>query len=122
MQIIITITKKIKFYLDKYGDAIFSVFLFLALGLTTFSLGMLYEREQLQSNREISIQKATEADLLWEEYQSQQRQGDYFGSRNGTKIYTEGCSAGSRIKDENKVFFETIQQAESLGYSLSSSC
>ncbi len=44
-------------------------------------------------------------------------QGKYFGSKNGTKYYTEGCSAGDRIKPENIIWFENAGDATLQGYS-----
>jgi hypothetical protein len=122
MEIIITNIKKIKDFIAEYADAIFSVCLFIALGLATFSLGMIYERDRHANSSDVYIDRASESDALWEAYESQRQTGDYFGSRNGTKIYTRNCSAGQRIKDENRIYFKTIEQATSMGYTLSDSC
>ena len=43
-------------------------------------------------------------------------------SRNGTRYYTPGCSGIGRIKDENRVYFDTPEQAEAAGLSLAQSC
>jgi hypothetical protein len=44
-------------------------------------------------------------------------QGKYFGSKNGTKYYTPGCSGGDRIKPENIIWFQSAQDATLQGYS-----
>ncbi len=49
-----------------------------------------------------------------ETYQSQ---GRYVGSKNGTKYYTPGCSGTNRIKPENYIWFQTIEDATLQGYS-----
>lgn len=46
----------------------------------------------------------------------------YFASSRGTKYYSVGCSAGKTIKQENRVYFNTPEDAEDAGYELSSSC
>ncbi|MEK7588635.1 MAG: hypothetical protein AAB438_02340 [Patescibacteria group bacterium] len=46
----------------------------------------------------------------------------YFASKRGKKYYPTGCSAGKSIKAENRVYFDTSEQAEKAGYSLSTSC
>jgi len=48
--------------------------------------------------------------------------GDYVASKNGTKYYFAWCSAASRIKDENKVYFKTKELAEAKGLEPSKTC
>ena len=47
---------------------------------------------------------------------------NFFASSKGKKYYTANCSAGKNIKTSNLVYFDTASQAESAGYTLSSSC
>lgn len=42
--------------------------------------------------------------------------GAYMGSKNGTKYYTPGCSGSKRIKPENYVWFQSVQDATLQGY------
>lgn len=45
------------------------------------------------------------------------KEGSMFvASKNGTKYYIEGKGYSSRIKEENKVFFNTKEEAEKAGY------
>lgn len=46
----------------------------------------------------------------------------FFASSKGKKYYTTSCSAGKTIKQENRVYFATGEEAEAAGYTLSSSC
>jgi uncharacterized protein (UPF0333 family) len=46
----------------------------------------------------------------------------FFASSKGKKYYTENCSAGKTIKQENKIYFTTGEEAQAAGYTLSSSC
>ena len=42
-------------------------------------------------------------------------------SKNGTKYYIKGCS-NARIKEENKIYFNTEEEAQSAGYEKSLTC
>ena len=46
----------------------------------------------------------------------------FFASSKGSKYYTISCSAGKTIKQENRVYFTTGEEAEAAGYTLSSAC
>jgi hypothetical protein len=46
----------------------------------------------------------------------------FFASSKGKKYYTISCSAGKTIKQENRIYFTTGEEAEQAGYTLSSSC
>ncbi len=45
------------------------------------------------------------------------QKGRYVGSKNGTKYYTPGCPGTNRIKPENYIWFETVEDATLQGYS-----
>lgn len=42
--------------------------------------------------------------------------GAYMGSKNGTKYYTPGCSGTKRIKPENYIWFQSVEDATLQGY------
>lgn len=46
----------------------------------------------------------------------------FFASSKGKKYYTISCSAGKTIKQTNRVYFNTGEEAEAAGYTLSSAC
>jgi hypothetical protein len=45
-----------------------------------------------------------------------------FGSKNGSTYYTKGCTSGNRVKEENRVYFESETDAEDEGYTRSKLC
>ncbi len=53
---------------------------------------------------------------------SQATTGNFVASKNGTKYYPTSCSGAKRIKDANKVFYQTAAEAQADGYSLASGC
>lgn len=48
--------------------------------------------------------------------------GNYTASSRGKKYYPIDCLASQNIKESNKIYFKTASEAESKGYSLSTSC
>lgn len=47
---------------------------------------------------------------------------NFFASSRGKKYYTISCSAGKTIKQENRIYFATGEEAQAAGYELSGSC
>ena len=48
--------------------------------------------------------------------------GMYVGSRSGTTYHLPWCSGAQRIKEENKLWFATKEEAESKGYKPAANC
>ena len=46
----------------------------------------------------------------------------YVGSKNGTKFHLLTCPGASQIKEENKVYFTSKQEAYSKGYTEAANC
>lgn len=46
----------------------------------------------------------------------------YVGSKNGTKFHLLTCPGAKQIKEENKVFFATKEDAQKAGYTPASNC
>jgi len=53
---------------------------------------------------------------------SNSNQGQIIASKNGKRYYYKNCGGVNRIKTENRIYFETEQQAESKGLTLASGC
>lgn len=48
--------------------------------------------------------------------------GAFVASRNGTKYYAPWCGTVARIKEENKVWFQTEQEAVAAGFGKAANC
>lgn len=48
--------------------------------------------------------------------------GQLVASKNGTKYYHLDCGGVSRIKEENKTYFNSIDEAENAGYEPAAGC
>lgn len=46
----------------------------------------------------------------------------YVASKNGTKYYLPSCSGANRIKEENKVWFASVEEARARGLEPASGC
>lgn len=64
-------------------------------------------------------------------FQTQEREGDrsaentqglYVASKNSDKYHLPWCSGAQRITEENKVWFDSKQEAEAAGYSPAGNC
>lgn len=54
--------------------------------------------------------------------QAESSQKTIVASRNGTKYYYPWCSGVGRIKEENKVWFGNVAEAEGAGYTKAANC
>lgn len=48
--------------------------------------------------------------------------GAFVASKSGTKYHAIACPGAKQIKDENKIYFATIIEAEAAGYSRAANC
>jgi hypothetical protein len=48
--------------------------------------------------------------------------GKFVASKSGTKYHYPWCSGAKRIKDENKVWFNTVEEARAAGYTPAANC
>lgn len=113
------------------GKDILTVIIVILVGLGSFELGRL-SKENGTSGVKIEYQNqnsAQEANALSSANFSKKSSATenfagkiFFASNRGSKYYSVGCSAGKTIKQENRIYFTTKEEAEKAGYELSSSC
>lgn len=48
--------------------------------------------------------------------------GKYVASKNGSAYHYPWCSGAKRIKEENKIWFQTKEEAEAKGYKPAANC
>jgi hypothetical protein len=48
--------------------------------------------------------------------------GKYLASKNGEKYYLPTCSGAKRIKEENKIWFASVEEATIAGYEPAANC
>lgn len=134
--------EKIKYFLEsEKGKDILIVLIVILVGMASFMLGRLSKTAQNGQFKVIYPSEQANAISGLKEAQNglnQQNkgyispsikpeipgipQGNFFASKRGKKYYPLGCSAGKTIKDSNRVWFATGDEAVKAGFELSSSC
>ncbi len=98
-------------------ECILALIIFL-VGIGSFEFGRLSsigERGTISISKEVytsSIQIPHPSSTIT----AQNNTGAYVASKSGSLYYTPTCSGASRIKEENKVWFQTKEAAEARGY------
>lgn len=98
-----------------------SIIVFVALG--SFSLGMNHQRKINLDENPLKIEQDTYIIDAWKEYiQTKKSSAEFFASKNGTVYYPIACPSGNKIKEENRIYFNTTNEAQGAGYKQSSRC
>jgi len=125
--------QKIKLFIEsEKGEDILVVLIVILVGIGSFELGRLSKSDRsggikieytdpsaLESLGGVSETANALSSVAPDENKVK---GGYFASSRGTKYYPADCTAGQSIKESNKVWFETRDEAERADYELSSSC
>ena len=128
----------------KIGADLFIVFIIILVGTASFGLGKLsaiekkktpiavYKTDQallstvLRNQSVVEGEGGASADPRAAQSPSASAiapsKGLVFASKTGKKYYYPWCSGADRIKETNKVWFSSLEQAKSAGYSPASGC
>jgi len=109
---------------------IFIVIFFIVSVIISFNLGRISEKEErtrITYERSLSPQKTlTEIKKDTPATTKGVSQADFekniWGSRSGTKFYYAWCSGASRIKEENRVYYTSKEEAMLSGRTIASGC
>ncbi len=117
--------EKIKHFIaSNTGKDILTVLIVILVGLGSFGLGRL---SKVSSQAGLKVSYEGEREEIGQispniDISPKTQNGAFFGSNKGSKYYSLGCAAGKTIKQENRVYFNTSDEAEAAGYTLSTSC
>ena len=125
--------EKIKHFTVVIGRAdIFTTIIIILVAFLSFGLGRLSVLESKKPDIRIETIPAGEAGAMGSaaihavsnntETVKEMAQGQFVASKNGTKYYFPWCAGANRIKDENKVWFSSADEAKKAGYQPSSMC
>ena len=124
--------EKIKHLIESdRGKDIMIVIIVILVGLGSFGLGRLSKNSQnggIQieyKDQQGNILKSTESTKLTPKINTVEASVGgkaFFASNRGTKYYPLGCNAGKNIKMENRIYFNTAEEAKQAGYGISTSC
>lgn len=90
------------------------------IGTASFGLGKLSAFEKQKTP--ISVYKTQESMLASVLSASGKEKGIVVASKSGTKYYYPWCSGVSKIKEENKIWFASIEEAKAYGLTPASNC
>lgn len=106
------------------ASSLFSFFLGrLSIPIDTSSSQVLDTKEEIiNKNQTSDAIKVIDKETTTASNNNQQREGKYVASKNGKLYYSSGCKGASRIKPENRVWFDTESDAQKSGYTWATSC
>ena len=115
--------------LNNKSDCYVAILIFL-VGLASFGLGRLSvlwpKKEPIEiSNSQflISNDEKRKSAIAGESASTiSSVQGKYVASKNGTAYHFPWCSGAQKIKEENKMWFQTKEEAEKSGYKPAGNC
>jgi len=115
-----------QFIESEKGKDILVVVIVILVGLASFELGRLSKNTSSgvkieYPNQQANVASSTESSSFLQNTKTSIGK-TFFASNRGRKYYPLGCEAGNNIKQENKIYFATKEDAEGAGYELSSSC
>ncbi|OGI92700.1 hypothetical protein A2933_00060 [Candidatus Nomurabacteria bacterium RIFCSPLOWO2_01_FULL_46_18] len=121
--------EKIKAWLlTDRGKDIVTIIIVVLVGLGSFELGRLSKESDSSGikieypNQEANVLSASEKQVVTKFNQLPSVGKTFFASSRGQKYYSIGCTGGKTIKQENRIYFTTAEEAERAGYELSSTC
>ncbi|MEW5907665.1 MAG: hypothetical protein AB1643_00565 [Patescibacteria group bacterium] len=111
--------KKCKSKIQSYEKDILLVMVIILVALISFGLGRL---SKIRENRvPITIENLS-ANLMIESKPGFDSHGSVVASKNGTKYHYPWCGGAQQIKEENKIWFSSIEEARKAGYVPASNC
>ena len=75
-----------------------------------------------ESTQNAAVLLASETDQAPELPPPPEGGGGYVASKTGAKYHLPWCSGARSIKEENKIYFQTKEEAESAGYTPAGNC
>ncbi len=101
--------------LDKKSIALVAIIVL--TGTASFGLGRMSVAEQYKAGDEVAIIVPDLAPL-----DIDKSTFSYTASKNGTRYYPIGCKSADRIKEENRVYFMTEEEAQDEGLTRAAGC
>lgn len=106
----------------------YTTLLFIIIAFTSFGLGKLSVLESGAQGSIVYMQATGTAERLSISSstiagrQNNETAGQYVASKSGKKYYPVGCSGINRIKEENRIYFDSKEEAEASGRTVSDIC
>jgi hypothetical protein len=123
------ITKIIKLYKDCEKDIILAIIIIL-VAFSSFGLGRLSKIKESRTPITIdlpadgltsTVQQVQQGESL-DAIQGLPLEKTFVASKNGAKYHYPWCAGAQSIKEENKIWFSSKEEAEKAGYAPASNC
>lgn len=101
---------------------LFMVLLLILVGFLSFGLGRLSHAPQERVPVRILPHESAAIDSFTRGAESGISQGAYVASKNSDKYHLPWCSGAQRIKEANKIWFASKEEAEAAGYLPAGNC
>ncbi len=98
------------------------VIIVLLVGLAGFGLGRLYEETPSPVSIQYANKSSNDTLLSPNEQKTQTNADKIVASKNGTKYYFPNCRGVGNIKEENKIYFQSEEDAIAAGLTKASGC
>ena len=110
---------KIKNFFKSYEKDLILAVVIILVALISFGLGRLSKIGE--SRVPITIENLSTTTPT-EKITDNKIMGNFVASKNGTKYHYPWCSGAQSIKEENKIWFSTAEEAQKAGYQPASNC
>lgn len=120
--------KKIKFWIIENKSDIFVALVIFFVGISSFGLGRLSvlwpKKEPITIENKVNgeYEMNNSAPAISTSSKSISMKGKYVASKFGKSYNFPWCPGTSKIKEENKIWFNTKEEAESRGYKPAGNC
>ncbi len=78
------------------------------------SCNLLFRKEQLY--RKTMNKENEKKDVVQEQKMSSKQSGNFIASKESNKIHASNCFFASKIKKENRLYFDTLEEAKDHGF------
>jgi len=118
------ITKKIKGFYHSYIKNMIWVWIVVLSLINSYILGFISEHNNKFDQLKITQDSNLVIKNNFEDKIDNKnlKKGSIVASKNGTKYYFLHCSGIGRIKEENKIYFSTENEAKNENYEIASGC
>lgn len=110
---------KIKNFFKSYEKDLILAAVIILVALISFGLGRLSKIGE--SRVPITIENLSTTTQT-EKITDNKTTGNFVASKNGTKYHYPWCAGAQSIKEENKIWFSTAEEAQKAGYEPASNC
>lgn len=113
----------IKEKLEPYKNDIFTAGIIILTAIVSFGLGRLsviYGQKKPVKIEYSNLEKNQSAVISESELPNEEKM--YIASKNSDKYHLPWCSGAQRIKEENKIWFASKEEAEKAGYKPAENC